>query len=65
MKKTELRAKSAADLARQADKLRVKLSQLKTDRFLKEVKNIRAIRETRRELARTLTIIGETAKEKD
>lgn len=57
MKKPELTAKSAAELARQADKLRAKLSTLKTDRYLKEVKNVRQIRATRRELARTLTLM--------
>lgn len=64
MKKTELTTKSAVELTRHADKLRVKLGTLKTDRYLKEVKNIREIRTTRRELARTLTLINQT-QEKD
>ena len=55
MKKTDLTTKTKAELTREADKLRTKLNQQKTDRFLKEVKNIRGIRTTRRQLARTLT----------
>jgi ribosomal protein L29 len=64
MKKSDLTAKTKTELTREADKLRLKLNQLRTDRFLKEVKNIRQIRTTRRQLARTLTAVNQ-AKDKE
>jgi len=64
MKKIDLTAKTKTELTREAEKLRLKLNQLRTDRFLKEVKNIRQIRTTRRQLARTLTAAHQ-AKDKE
>ena len=61
MKKTDLKQKSEAELRREADKLRLKLGELKTDRYLKEVKNIRSIRQTRRQIARVLTAVNQAA----
>ncbi|HEX9679050.1 MAG TPA: 50S ribosomal protein L29 [Candidatus Saccharimonadales bacterium] len=57
MKKPDLAAKTTKELERESEKLRLKLSELKTDRYLKEVKNIRSIRQTRRQLARVLTAV--------
>lgn len=65
MKKTDLTTKSKSELKREADKLRTKLGQLRTERFLGEVKNIRQIRNTRLQLARTLTALNSAPQQED
>ena len=65
MKKTDLTTKSKPELQREADKLRAKLGQLRTERYLGEVKNIRQIRNTRLQLARTLTALNSAPQRED
>lgn len=65
MKKSPAKAKSLSELTREAEKLRIKLNELKTERFLKEMKNIRLIRTTRRQLAQKLTAINQAAQGAD
>jgi len=59
VKAKDLRTKSLADVSKEVSKLRDKLATLRKDNATKEMKNNREIRETRRNLARSLTVQGE------
>jgi ribosomal protein L29 len=60
-----MQKKTVTELHRHAEKLATKLASMQTDRYLKEIKNIREIRAIRRERARALTIAHERAQSKD
>lgn len=62
MKAKDLRTKSLADVSKEVSKLRSKLATLRKDNATKEMKNNREIRETRRDLARALTVQGELSR---
>lgn len=64
MSKKKIEAKTPAELKREASKLRDKLLKLRVDRYLKENKNVREIRNTRRQLAKALTAINAAGEEK-
>jgi large subunit ribosomal protein L29 len=59
MKIKELRQKTTKELINLLDEDRHKLGQLKFDLAAKKLKNIRQIRELRREIARIMTISKE------
>ncbi len=59
MKAKELRQKSKKELHSLLIEKRNKLLQLKFDLVNKKLKNVREIRETRRDIARILTLIKE------
>lgn len=59
MELTEMRKKDQAQLQRHAEKTRTRLEQISRERYVKELKNIREIRQLKKELARTLTVIKE------
>ena len=64
MSKKKIEAKTPAELQREASKLRDKLLKLRVERYLKENKNVRQIRNTRRQLAKALTAINAAEGEK-
>ncbi len=59
MKIKELRQKTAKELKELLEQNRHKLGQLKFDLAAKKLKNIREIREPRKDIARILTILSE------
>jgi ribosomal protein L29 len=59
MKIAEMRGKTGKELAKHADKLRGKLAEARTDRFIGEAKNISQFRALKKELAQTLTVLSE------
>lgn len=61
MKAKDLRNKSNKELQKSLADSRAKLAQLSVDYRTKEVKNVREIRNIKKAIARTLTIIAEQA----
>ncbi len=59
MKAKDLRAKKPEDLLKMLEKEKEKLFSLRTDLALQKIKNHRAIRETKRNIARILTVLRE------
>ena len=59
MKTSELRRKSGESLEKMVRDQREKLRQLRFDLAAGKVKNIKEIRQTRKEIARTCTVLGE------
>ena len=59
MKADELRQRSKEELEKVVNDLRKKLQELRFDLVSGKVKNVREIRKTRKEIARTLTILAE------
>jgi ribosomal protein L29 len=59
MKIAEIRKLSTQDLTKQATALREEIADLKRRSHMGEVQNVRLIRGKRKDLARTLTILGE------
>jgi large subunit ribosomal protein L29 len=61
----DIRKMSTEDLIKRSDELRSEISEMKRRIHMGEVTNPRVIRQKRRELARTLTVLGENlSKEK-
>jgi ribosomal protein L29 len=56
MKKSELKKKSAAELQKHAQKLRLQLAESHRAQYVQEVRNVKAVKNMRRELARALTL---------
>jgi len=63
MKAKELRQKSEKELQKLLQELREKLRKLRFDLVSGKVKNVREIRQTRKDIARILTILNERKKE--
>jgi len=59
MKITDIRKLSTEDLTKQATSLRTEIAELARRAHLGEVENVRLVRAKRKDLARTLTILGE------
>jgi ribosomal protein L29 len=59
MKIVDIRKLSTEELARQATNLREEITELKRQVALGESKNLRIVRSKRKDLARTLTVLGE------
>ena len=59
MKITDIRKLSTEDLTKQATSLRTEIAELSRRAHLGEVENVRLVRAKRKDLARTLTILGE------
>lgn len=59
MKIADIRKLETADLTVQVTKLREEIAELKRQVSLGETKNVRLIRAKRKDLARTLTVLGE------
>lgn len=59
MKLAEIRKLSTAELTKQCTALRQEIVELKRGLVLGESTNVRAIRNKRRDLARTLTVLSE------
>lgn len=60
----ELRQKNSTDLQKHIKKLNGKIAQITRDRFIKEQKNVRELRNIKRELARSLGINTEKERER-
>jgi len=63
MKAKELRQKTIKDLRRLERELREKLRELRFDLASGKVKNVREIREIKKDIARILTVIREKEKQ--
>ena len=63
MKAKELRQKPEKELQKLLQELREKLRKLRFDLVSGKVKNVREIRQTRKDIARILTILNERKKE--
>ena len=59
MKITDIRKQSTSELTSSATTLRDEIAELKRRLAMGEVQNVRVIREKRKDLARTLTVLGE------
>lgn len=59
MKIVDIRKKSTAELTLAANDLRDEIAELKRRMHSGEVQNVRIIREKRKDLARTLTVLSE------
>lgn len=59
MKALALRKKTKADLLKQLTSDREKLQSLRFDMVAGKIKNVRAIRATRKEIATIMTVLGE------
>lgn len=59
MKTKELRDKPVKDLQRQADKLRISIAEKITNRYIKDDKKVRELRQMKKDLARVLTLTRE------
>lgn len=59
MKMAEIRKLSTSELTIQATKLREEIVQMKRSNALGENKNVRVVKDKRKDLARTLTVLGE------
>lgn len=59
MKIADIRKLSTEDLTKQATSLRTEIAELARRAHLGEVENVRLVRAKRKDLARTLTILGE------
>lgn len=59
MKITELRQKSKSELQKLLQESRERLRQLKFDLTSGKVKNVKEIRETKKDIARILTLLNE------
>lgn len=59
MKMAEIRKLSTSELTVQATKLREEITQMKRSAALGENKNVRAVKDKRKDLARTLTVLSE------
>lgn len=57
MKAAELRQKSKEDLQKLAQELREKSRQLRFDLVAGKVKNVREVRQTKKDIARILTLL--------
>ena len=64
MKIKELKRKSKKELKQSIDGLRDKLRKLRFNLVGGKVKNIREIRETKKDIAKTLTLLKENEKQK-
>jgi len=62
MKISELRQKSPAELQKMLSEYREKLRQLRFDLAAGKVKNIREIREVKKDIARILTLLNQKSK---
>lgn len=62
MKAKELRQKSEKELQKLLQELRERLRKLRFDLVSGKVKNVREIRQTRKDIARILTILNERKK---
>ena len=60
MKSTELRQKSKSELQKLLQDLQEKLRQLRFDLVSGKVKNVREIREIKKDIARILTLLKQT-----
>ena len=65
MKAKELREKTKAQLEKILKEKREKLFKLKLDLAERKLKNFREIRETKRDIARILTILREKCQKRD
>ncbi len=65
MKAKELREKTKAQLEKLLKEKREKLFKLKLDLAERKLKNFREIRETKRDIARILTILREKCQKRD
>lgn len=59
MKIADIRKLKTADMATQANELRVEIAELRRRVHVGETTNIRMIRNKRKDLARVLTVLGE------
>jgi len=59
MKTNELRQRSEEELKEIVNELKRKLQELRFDLVSGKVKNVREVRKAKKEIARTLTILGE------
>lgn len=59
MKIADIRKLKTADMATQANELRVEIAELRRRVHVGETTNIRMIRNKRKDLARILTVLGE------
>lgn len=59
MKIAEIRKLSTGDLTKESTKLREEITELKRRLHMGEVKNVRVIRNKRKDLARVLTVLSE------
>ena len=59
MKANELRQRSEEELKEIVNELKRKLQELRFDLVSGKVKNVREVRKAKKEIARTLTILGE------
>jgi ribosomal protein L29 len=59
MKVQDLKKKSVKELEKHADQLRKDLADLKRDRYISDERNSAKAKNIRRELARTLTFLGQ------
>ena len=59
MKITDIRKKSTEELTQATNELREEIAELKRRMHSGEVQNVRVIREKRKDLARTLTVLSE------
>jgi large subunit ribosomal protein L29 len=65
MKAAELRKKSKEELEKILKEKRERLQKLRFDLSLGKLKNVREIRQTKKDIARILTIIKEICQKKD
>jgi large subunit ribosomal protein L29 len=65
MKAAELRKKSKEELKKILKEKRERLQKLRFDLSLGKLKNVREIRQTKKDIARILTIIKEICQKKD
>lgn len=59
MKIAEIRKLSTEDLTKQVNSLRTEIAELARRAHMGEVENVRLVRAKRKDLARTLTILGD------
>lgn len=64
MKMTELRRKSAEELKKLLQENREKIRQLRFDLAAGKIKNVKAIRQTKKEIARILTLLNQIKQNK-
>lgn len=59
MKITDIRKFSTTELTRETTKLRDEIAELRRHIYMGDNKNVRAVRNKRKDLARMLTVLGE------
>jgi ribosomal protein L29 len=60
MKKSDLKKKTTVELQKHAQKLRTQIAESHRAPYVQEVRNVKAIKNLRRELARTLTLANQS-----